>query len=215
MVCALGPSAIRTSTRKSSIAGIEELLELGPQPVDLVDEEDIARAEAGEQADQVAGLLQDRTRRGPELDPHLLGEQRGERGLAQAGRPEEEDVVERLLPALGRVDGDLERGLEPGLADELVQPGRPERRLGAALVGQRGRRGDLEPAQSALAFQRTGRAPGVTSCFAWQVTQRSTVRVRSAGHVLAVGGAASGALPFGGDMRLLDTAIIRVLLVGW
>lgn len=52
-------------------------------------------------------------------------------------------MVERLPPAPGRVDGDLERRLERGLADELVQPGRTQRGIGAALVGQRGRRGNL------------------------------------------------------------------------
>ena len=39
-----------------------------------------------------------------------------------------------------------------------------ERRFGAPLLGQRGRGGDLQAGQSALAFHRTGRAPAVTSC---------------------------------------------------
>jgi hypothetical protein len=134
--------------------------------VDFVDEQDVALAEPGEQAHQVARLLQHRTGGGAELDPHLLREQDGKGGLPQAGGPEEEDVVELVSPAPGGVDGDLERGLERLLADEFVQPRGPERGLRAALVGQRRGRGDLDPAQSALAFQRTGRIPGVTSCLA-------------------------------------------------
>ncbi len=41
--------------------------------------------------------------------------------LPETRRPEEEGVVERLSPPLGRVDGDLERCLDLGLADELVE----------------------------------------------------------------------------------------------
>ena len=47
-------------------------------------------------------------------------------------------------PALGGVDRDLERALHLRLPDELVQPRRPERRVGAGLFGQGVGGGDLE-----------------------------------------------------------------------
>jgi hypothetical protein len=75
-------------------------------------------------------------------------------------------VVELVAPSFRRVDRDLELGLELLLSYELIQPGWTQCRLGAALVGQRRRRGDFDPAQRALAFQRTGRSPGVSSCLA-------------------------------------------------
>ena len=43
----------------------------------------------------------------------------------------------------GRIDGDLQRGLHLRLADEFVQPRRPERRIGAGLFGQGFGGGDL------------------------------------------------------------------------
>jgi len=51
----------------------------------------------------------------------------GERGLAEAGRAVEEEVVERFVALLGGVDGDAEVVLELLLADELVEAPGPER----------------------------------------------------------------------------------------
>jgi len=50
----------------------------------------------------------------------------GERGLAEAGRAVEEEVVERFVALLGGVDGDAEVVLELLLADELVEAPGPE-----------------------------------------------------------------------------------------
>ena len=98
----------------------------------------------GEQADQVARLLEHRARGGAELHAHLARHEHGERGLAEAGRAEEQGVVERLAPALGRVDRDLQRALHLLLPHELVQPRRPERGVGAGLLGQGFGGGDLQ-----------------------------------------------------------------------
>jgi len=51
----------------------------------------------------------------------------GKGGLAEAGRAVEEQVVERLAALFGSVYGDAEVVLELLLADELVQPPRPQR----------------------------------------------------------------------------------------
>ena len=45
--------------------GVEDLLDLGVEPVDLVDEEDLARLERREERGEVAGALDDRARRWP------------------------------------------------------------------------------------------------------------------------------------------------------
>ena len=79
--------------------GIERLLDGRVEAVDLVDEEDGARLERGEEGGDV-GLALERRRGGvDEARAQLGGDDVRERGLAQAGRPGEEDVVERLAAA--------------------------------------------------------------------------------------------------------------------
>ncbi len=133
---------------------VEEFLELRPEAVDLVDEQHVAGAEAGEQADEVAGPLQHRTRGGAALDAHLARDQHRQRGLAEARGAEEEDVVERLAAPTCRVDRDLQRGADLLLPDELVEPRRAQRRLGASLVGKRRGRGHLDAAVRSSATSR-------------------------------------------------------------
>ena len=87
---------------------IEKFFQLWPQAVDLVDEQDVAVAERGEQPHQVARPLEHRPRRGAALHAHLARHQQRERGLAESGWAEEEYVVECLTPLLGGVDRDLE-----------------------------------------------------------------------------------------------------------
>jgi len=53
----------------------------------------------------------------------------GERGLAEAGRAVEEDVVERFFALGGGLDGDAEVVLELLLADELIEATRPKSRV--------------------------------------------------------------------------------------
>ena len=107
--------------------GIERLLHRAREPVDLVDEEDAARLERGEEGGDVGLALE----RGPggldEVDLELGRHDLGQRGLAEAGRAGEQDVVERVAAGAGGADGDLELGLQRLLADELVEPARAQR----------------------------------------------------------------------------------------
>jgi hypothetical protein len=105
--------------------------------VDLVDEQDVALLEVGEQAGEVAGLLDDGAGGDAHVAAELVAEDEGEGGLAEAGRAGEQDVVERLAAALGGADHDLQAldGLE--LAGEIGERQRPQRRL-----GRRDRRGE-------------------------------------------------------------------------
>ena len=106
IVCAFGPSDEPDVDLVVLHRRIEELLDDRPQPVDLVDEEDVARAQVGERADEVARLLQRRAGGGADVDAQLAGDELGERRLAESRRAEEEGVIERLAPRERRVDGD-------------------------------------------------------------------------------------------------------------
>ena len=109
---------------------IEHLLDRGVEAVDLVDEQDVAVLEVGEQRGEVARLGDHRARGRAEADAHLAREDPGERGLAEPRRAVEQHMVERLAAALRGVDEHaqiLARGL---LADELVEALRPKRRVG-------------------------------------------------------------------------------------
>ena len=75
---------------------VEDLLDGAVEPVDLVDEEHVALAEAGQDRGDVALALERRTRRRPEADPELLAHDVGEARLAEAGRADQQQVVERL-----------------------------------------------------------------------------------------------------------------------
>ena len=77
---------------------VEDLLDRRRQAVDLVDEQDVALLEIGEERGEVAGLGDDRTGGRAEIDAELAGDDLRQRRLAEARRPDEEDVVERLVP---------------------------------------------------------------------------------------------------------------------
>jgi hypothetical protein len=78
--------------------GIEELLDDRAQPVNFVDEQDVARPHVRERRDEIAWLLQRRARARADVHAELASDQLGERCLPQSRRPEEERVVERLTP---------------------------------------------------------------------------------------------------------------------
>ena len=118
---------------------VEDLLDRVAEPMDLVDEQDVALAEAGEDGRQVAGALDGRSGGRADLGAHLRGHDVGERGLAESGRTVEQDVVDRLGPMLGGVDEDREVLLHAILAGELVEPAGPDGRLeGELLLGDVG-----------------------------------------------------------------------------
>ena len=117
--------------------GIEDLFDGAGQPVDLVDEQHVAVLQVGEQRGQVAGADQRRPRGDAQPDAHLRRHDAGQRRLAEAGRPREQQVVDGLVPAPGRLEHDLEVLGELGLAVELVEVPGPQ----PGLVGELGRVG--------------------------------------------------------------------------
>ena len=76
------------------------------EPMDLVDEQDVALAQAGQDGGEIAGPLDGRARGRPDLGAHLGGDDVRQRRLAQPRRAVEQDVVDRLGSMLGGVDED-------------------------------------------------------------------------------------------------------------
>jgi hypothetical protein len=116
---------------------VEQLLDHARQAVDLVDEEHVLRGEVAEDAEQIAAALDGGPRRRLQSRAHLVGDDAGQRGLAQAGWAVEEDVIDALA-ALAR---GLHRHPQAGdgllLTDVLLERARPERPLELRLLGHR------------------------------------------------------------------------------
>ncbi len=65
---------------------IKDLLDRGRQPVDLVDEQDVARLQVGQQCGEVAAALDHRARGRAEANAHFAGDDLRERRLAEPRR---------------------------------------------------------------------------------------------------------------------------------
>ena len=81
--------------------------------MDLVDEQDVAGVQIGQQRRQVAGLLDGGAGGDADIDPHLVGDDARQGGLAQARRAVEQHVVQGLAAAAGgfNIDGEIVLGL--------------------------------------------------------------------------------------------------------
>ena len=98
--------------------------------MDLVDEQDVAILEVGEQRGEVARLGDHRARGRAEADAHLAREDLGQRRLAEPRRAVEQHMVERFAAALRGVDEHPQVLPRRLLADELVEGLRAKRRVG-------------------------------------------------------------------------------------
>ena len=105
---------------------IKNFLHMRWQAVDFVDEENIARFEIGQKGRKVSGLGDDRAGGGAETDAHLARENLSERRLAEAGRPGEQNMVQRITAIAGGGNEDLEVGLGCLLAGKVIESGRPQ-----------------------------------------------------------------------------------------
>ena len=104
MLRAVGPLPSTTSSGEVLERGVQDLLDGARHPVDLVDEQHVAVAEVREDRREVGGALERGAARGLEARPHLGGHDLRERGLAQAGRPAEQQVVHGLAAVAGAVE---------------------------------------------------------------------------------------------------------------
>ena len=89
--------------------------------MDLVDEQHVVVAELGEDRGQVTGPLERRSGRDVQLHSHLGGDDRGQGRLAQSRWSGEQQMVDGLLSAPGRLEHDGQVLLQLTLADELVE----------------------------------------------------------------------------------------------
>ena len=105
--------------------------------VDLVDEEDVALLQVGEQGGQIAGPDQHRSGRDAQSDPELGGHDPGQRRLAEAGWPGEEQVVGGLVALQRGLEDDAEVFGQLALADELAEGAGAQPRL-VGLLGRGG-----------------------------------------------------------------------------
>ena len=80
---------------------VQDLFHKGAEAMDLVDEQHIPGLQVGHQGGDVARFLQHRARGGLEGHPHLVGDDAGQGGLAEARGAEDQGVVQRLAPAQG------------------------------------------------------------------------------------------------------------------
>ena len=108
---------------------IEDLLDDRRQPMDLVDEQHVARLEVGEQRREVAGALEHRARRLAQVDAELVRDDVRQRRLAEARRAEQQHVVERFAALPRRLDEDRElaRGSSPARRTRRAARGRSAR----------------------------------------------------------------------------------------
>ena len=88
--------------------------------MDLVHKEDVPLVEVRQQRRQIPGLLDGRARGDADARPHLLGDDPGQRGLAQAGRAVEQHVVQGLAPGPRSVDIDFQSGFQPFLTNIIL-----------------------------------------------------------------------------------------------
>ena len=109
---------------------IEDFLDRRAQAMDLVDEEDVAVFEVGEQRREIAGLGDDRTGGGAEADAQLLRHDLGKRRFAETGWTGKQHVVEGFAAIARRLDENAEVGARLLLADELGERLRTQRSFG-------------------------------------------------------------------------------------
>ena len=105
------------------------------EAVDLVDEEDVAFGEGGEDAGEVARLFDLRAGGGVDLGADGGGDDVGEGGFAETRGPAEEDVVEDVAAHPGGVDAEGEEFFDLVLAGELVERRRAEGGVERGLRG--------------------------------------------------------------------------------
>ncbi len=106
--------------------------------MNFVDEEHVALFEIGELGGEIAGLGDDRAGGRAEIDAELAGDDLRQRRLAEAGRPDEQHMVERLAARLGGLDEDFEILSRRLLAGEIAERERTQRdvRIVVALFGR-------------------------------------------------------------------------------
>ena len=118
--------------------GVEGLLQGARQPVDLIDEEHAPRLKSSQKRRDVSLALEGRPGGLHEGHIQLGGDDLGERGLAQAGRTGEQQMVERLAAGRGGLDRHGQLLAQDRLPDEVLERARAQRTIQLVLGGEVG-----------------------------------------------------------------------------
>jgi len=105
---------------------VEELFRHPAQPVNLIDEQQLARLQIHQQTNDVAGTLEGGSTGDPAGDPELLRQHHRHGGFAETGRAVEQHVVEGIPTRRGRLHRNPKHLLEFALPDVVIQPLRPQ-----------------------------------------------------------------------------------------
>jgi hypothetical protein len=106
--------------------------------VDFVDEEHIARLQIGQDGREIAGLLDDGAGGRAETDAELARHDLRHRGLAEAGRPVQQDMIQRFAARPRGFDENGEVLAAAFLADEIRKGLRTQAGLAGILAATRG-----------------------------------------------------------------------------
>jgi hypothetical protein len=91
------------------------------EAVNFIDEQYVLLVKVGQDGGQVSGTFYGGTGCYPDAAAHLGGDDVGQRGLAQAGRAIEQDVVQGFAPSLGGGNGNVQVVLDGILPDEVAK----------------------------------------------------------------------------------------------
>jgi len=95
--------------------------------MNLVNKENIARADIGKQPHHIALLGKSRPGGNPNSCSHFVGNHMGQRRLAQTGRPIKKNVLQRLAPLSRRLNRNSQFLPNPILPDTLLKQTRTQR----------------------------------------------------------------------------------------
>ncbi len=102
--------------------------------MDFVDEQHVARLQIGQQRGQIAGLGDHRAGGGAEIDAQFARDDLRQSRLAQSRRTDEQHVIERFFTPARRLDEHPHIGARLFLADEFVEPLRPQRGIDVVVA---------------------------------------------------------------------------------
>jgi len=88
--------------------GVDEFLDDSREAMDLVDKEDVAALEVGEDAHEVAGSGEGGSGAGFEVGLHFVGDDVGKGGFAESGGAVEEDMLDGFGALAGGGEGDAD-----------------------------------------------------------------------------------------------------------
>src|SRR5262245_28155255 len=116
---------------------VQDFLDRRVETMNLVDEQDVARLEVGQQGGEIAGFGNHRAGCGAEVDAQFARHDLGQRRLSEPRRTDKQHVVERLLASARRFNEYLKIGSRLFLANEFIEPLRAQRSLWVviALIG--------------------------------------------------------------------------------